>query len=305
MVLLQQMVVLFIIMIIGFLCQKKGMLNEEANKRISGLVVNVANPALVLSASINKENVIEGMELLASSLLAIGMFGVLILIARFLPVILKIDKQNHGTYKAMTVFSNIGFMGFPVISAVYGSEALLYASVFLLPFNILIYTYGVNVMQQNGTTKQPFQWKKIINTGVVACIISLFIYLTRLPIPQFAEDVITSLSNLTAPLSMMLIGASMTKIKGRELLSDYKLLIFSIIKMILIPVCGMLLIMQFDINPLFKGVCLIMLATPVGSMTAMLAQQYDGDYELASKGVALTTVLSVVTIPLLSAVLGI
>ena len=305
MVLLQQMVVLFIIMIIGFLCQKKGMLNEEANKRISGLVVNVANPALVLSASINKENVIEGMELLASSLLAIGMFGVLILIARFLPVILKIDKQNHGTYKAMTVFSNIGFMGFPVISAVYGSEALLYASVFLLPFNILIYTYGVNVMQQNGTNKQPFQWKKIINTGVIACIISLFIYLTRLPIPQFAEDVITSLSNLTAPLSMMLIGASMTKIKGRDLLSDHKLLIFSVIKMILIPVCGMLLIMQFDINPLFKGVCLIMLATPVGSMTAMLAQQYDGDYELASKGVALTTVLSVVTIPLLSAVLGI
>ena len=122
--------------------------------------------------------------------------------------------------------------------------------------------------------------------------------------PTFIKSTVTYLSNLTAPLSMMVIGASLATINIKKLFMDVKLLIFSAIKLIVIPVAGVLIIRQFVDNDIICGVCMVMLATPVGSMTAMLAQQYDGDYEMASRGVALTTVLSVATMTLVAMLVG-
>lgn len=303
MILLRQMVVLFLIMLVGFLCRKKGLLNDESSKRISGLVVKVANPALILSASINQENVIEGTELLFTFLLAIGMYAVLLVIAQFLPGILGVNKKDYGIYKAMTVFSNIGFMGFPVISAVYGNEALLYASLFLIPYNILIYTYGVNMIRPSDGEKEPIRLKNISNIGVLACLVSVIFYLLKLKVPVFIEDTVGMLSSLTAPLSMIIIGDAMTKFHIKELLADVRLLIFSVIKLLLLPICGVFAVRLLGCDPVLTGVCMVMLATPVGSMTAMLAQEYDGNYELAAKGVTLTTVFSVATIPLCSLIM--
>ena len=304
MILLKQMLVLFIMMLVGVYCRKKGIFNDEANKRISSLVVNVANPALILSSSINQEAVIEGMEFMKTFLLAWGMFGVLMVIAFFMPKILRADVSEYGTYRTMTIFSNIGFMGFPVIDAMYGSEALLYATMFLIPFNVLIYTYGISVMKKQGE-KTGFQIQKILNVGVISCVVALVIYLTGIPMPVVIENSVDSISSLTAPLSMMVIGDSLTKINLKKLFCNGRMLVFSAIKLLLIPIAGVSLIKLLGLNPLLTGVCMIMLATPVGSMNAMLAQEYGGDYELASQGVTITTLLAVVTMPLVSMLMGI
>lgn len=308
MILLKQMLVLFILMLVGVCCRKCGIFNDEANKRISSLVVNVANPALILSSSINQEAVIEGMEFVKTFLLAWGMFGVVMVIAHFIPRILRADVSEYGTYKTMTIFSNIGFMGFPVISALYGSEALLYATMFLIPFNVLIYTYGISVMKRRTSADARttgFQLRKILNVGVISCAVALVIYLTKLPIPVVVENAVDSISNLTAPLSMMVIGDSLTKINLKKLFCNGRMLVFSGIKLLLIPIVGVSLIKLLDLNPLLTGVCMIMLATPVGSMNAMLAQEYGGDYELASQGVTITTLLAVITMPVVSMLMGI
>ena len=302
MILLKQMIVLFIMMLVGVYCRKKGIFNDEANKRISSLVVNVANPALIFSSSINQEAVIEGMEFVKTFVLAWGMFGVLMVIAFFVPRILRADISEYGTYKTMTIFSNIGFMGFPVIDALYGSEALLYATMFLVPFNVLIYTYGISVMKGE---KTGLQLHKILNVGVISCAVALVIYLTRLPIPVVVENAVDSISALTAPLSMMVIGDSLTKINLKKLFCNGRMLVFSVVKLLLIPIVGVSMIRLLGLNPLLTGVCMIMLATPVGSMNAMLAQEYGGDYELASQGVTITTLLAVVTMPLVSMLMGI
>lgn len=312
MILLKQMLVLFIMMLLGVYCRKRGIFNDEANKRISSLVVNVANPALILSSSINQDAVIEGMDFVKTFILAWGMFCVLMVIACFIPGILRADIKEYGTYKTMTIFSNIGFMGFPVIDALYGSEALLYATMFLIPFNVLIYTYGISVMRKAGdgesedTEKQTgFRLQKILNVGVISCAVALVIYLTGWPIPVVVENAVDSISGLTAPLSMMVIGDSLTKINLKKLFCNARMLVFSVIKLLLIPILGVSLIKLLGLNPLLTGVCMIMLATPVGSMNAMLAQEYGGDYELASQGVTITTLLAVITMPLVSMLMGI
>lgn len=302
MLLLEQMAVLFLLMGIGYFCYRKKIITDEVSKKLSAIVVNIANPALVLTGCLGEEK-IQGQELLTTIIIIVAVYAALLIIAQLLPLLLRVEKGSRGTYKAMTVFSNIGFMGFPVIAALYGNGALLYAALFTIPYNILIYTYGISAMTASATKERngvSFLLGRILNVGVIACIITIIIYFFQIPVPKVAADTITHLSNLTAPLSMMVIGASLAAIDLKKLFKDVRLLLFSVIKLLLIPAVGMLVIRQFVDNEIICGVCLVMLATPVGSMTAMLAQQYDGDYEMASRGVALTTILSVATIPLVS-----
>ena len=333
----------------------------------------------------------QGKELVQTLAIVVMMYAFLLVVAQLLPRILCIQKESRGAYAAMTVFANIGFMGFPVLAAMYGNGALLYGAVFQIPFNILIYTYGVAVLtrkpgacakteqdvnaevdvkaeidvkeepnvkaeqdvnaevdvkaepdvksevdvkaEPNGKTgeRQDAQGitatvngkseniengseqqgklqgtveivKKIFNIGVIACITAMLLYFLQTPVPSFLQAFITNLGNLTAPLSMMIIGASLAQMPLKELFLDKKLLLFSLVKLLLLPAVWMIMVNRVAEQEILRGVCLVMMATPAGSMTAMLAQQYGGDYETASRGVALTTVLSVITMPLLAAV---
>ena len=384
MVMLQQMIVMFLMMAVGYLCYRKQILTEEVSRKVSAIVVNVANPCMILSSALTDQQM-QGKELVQTLAIVVMMYVFLLVVAQLLPRILCIQKESCGAYAAMTVFANIGFMGFPVLAAMYGNGALLYGAVFQIPFNILIYTYGVAVLtrkpgacakaepnvnaevdvkteqdmkaepdvnaevdvkaepnvkaeqdvnaEPNGKTgeRQDAQGitaavngmseniengseqqgklqgtveivKKIFNIGVIACIAAMLLYFLQTPVPSFLQAFITNLGNLTAPLSMMIIGASLAQMPLKELFLDKKLLLFSLVKLLLLPAVWMIMVNRVAEQEILRGVCLVMMATPAGSMTAMLAQQYGGDYETASRGVALTTVLSVITMPLLAAV---
>ena len=366
MVMLQQMIVMFLMMAVGYLCYRKQILTEEVSRKVSAIVVNVANPCMILSSALTDQQM-QGKELVQTFAIVVMMYAFLLAMAQLLPRILCIQKESRGAYAAMTVFANIGFMGFPVLAAMYGNGALLYGAVFQIPFNILIYTYGVAVLtrkpgacakteqdvkaevdvkaepdvnaevdmkaEPNGKTgeRQDAQGitatvngmseniengseqqgklqgtveivKKIFNIGVIACIAAMLLYFLQTPVPSFLQAFITNLGNLTAPLSMMIIGASLAQMPLKELFLDKKLLLFSLVKLLLLPAVWMIMVNRVAEQEILRGVCLVMMATPAGSMTAMLAQQYGGDYETASRGVALTTVLSVITMPLLAAV---
>lgn len=366
MVMLQQMIVMFLMMAVGYLCYRKQILTEEVSRKVSAIVVNVANPCMILSSALTDQQM-QGKELVQTLAIVVMMYAFLLAMAQFLSRILRIQKESRGAYAAMTVFANIGFMGFPVLAAMYGNGALLYGAVFQIPFNILIYTYGVAVLtrkpgacakteqdvkaevdvkaepdvnaevdmkaEPNGKTgeRQDAQGitaavngkseniengseqqgklqgtveivKKIFNIGVIACIAAMLLYFLQTPVPSFLQAFITNLGNLTAPLSMMIIGASLAQMPLKELFLDKKLLLFSLVKLLLLPAVWMIMVNRVAEQEILRGVCLVMMATPAGSMTAMLAQQYGGDYETASRGVALTTVLSVITMPLLAAV---
>ena len=306
MVMLQQMTVMFLMMAVGYLCYKKQILTEEVSKKVSAIVVNVANPCMILSSALTDQQM-RGKELLQTLAIVALMYVFLLVVAQLLPNILRIRKESRGAYAAMTVFANIGFMGFPVLAAMYGNGALLYGAVFQIPFNILIYTYGVAVLTRRPDAGGKAELdrieilKKIFNIGVIACIAAMLIYFLRIPIPSFLQAFITNLGNLTAPLSMMIIGASLAQMPLKELFLDKKLLRFSMVKLLILPAVWMLMVNRVAEQEILRGVCLVMMATPAGSMTAMLAQQYGGDYETASRGVALTTVLSVITMPVLAA----
>lgn len=303
MIILKQMTVLFVIMLIGYYAYRRQLITEASGKTISGIVINIANPALILSSVISGGERIKGRDLLLTMTAAIVIFLSLLAVAEILPKLLRAEKNSRGIYKMMTVFSNFGFMGFPIIASVYGNEALLYASLFVIPYNLLIYTYGIRVLQKEQVRVKGVAWKRVFNIGVIASLISVLLFLTDIKLPEIPVTIITMLSSLTAPLSMLVIGASFGSMNLKKLFLDKRQLLFALIKLIIIPVIGITLLSLFIHNRDVLGVCLVVLAAPVGSMTVMLAQQYEGDYELVARGIALTTILSVITIPLVSMIL--
>lgn len=308
MILLQQMLALFMLMLIGYFCGKKDVLDKMTTKKISWLVVNVANVSMLLKAGLDNKTDVPMQNILLVLGIAVSMYVVLILIAAVLPVVLRVERKDYGLYRVMMIFSNIGFMGFPLLAAISGSQAVLYAAMFQFPFNILLYTYGIAMISKKegkDSKKSGFHWKNILNVGVLASIISLICFFGKLDMPDFVDTTLSNLSNLTAPLSMLVIGQSFTEFKIQDLFTNVRLLLFAVVKLLAVPIIGLLFLKQFITDATILTVCMVMMGTPVASMTAMLAQQYDGDYELASKGVALTTLLSVVTMPVVSMIVGI
>lgn len=297
MVLLQQMGILFVYMMIGYVACKKEYFDQEFGKKLSWLVVNVANPMLAISAVVNNEEQIAKKDFYVTVLLAICFYAFFLILAQILPRLIGVQNSDIGVYKMMTTFNNIGFMGFPVIAAAYGNGALIYAVPFSIMFNILCYTWGIQTLCGGG---ENGNWKRIINIGTISGIISIVLFFMQIPVPKMICSLSAGLSNLTGPLSMLVIGISIAAMELKDLFTDVKLLKFALIKLLAVPVAAMLLVCQVIDNRLICEVFLVMMATPAASMCAMLSQQYGGDYELAAKGVALTTILSVVTMPIVS-----
>lgn len=297
MILFKQMLVLLLVMLVGFAAAKTGMMDEASNKKISGIVANIANPAMIISGGIDSDITIT--EFLKIFLLATIIFLILILLSYVVTSFLHVSVDKAGMYRCMFSFSNIGFMGFPLVQAMYGNKAVLYASIFVLPFNVLIYTFGII---QVGNVKK-FSIRKIFNSGVIACICALLITVLRISIPGIIQSTLSYLSDLTSPLSMMVIGASFVSIKVKDLISDIRLDVFIVLKMLVVPIIGIIILKMAGINGMLLGVCMVVLATPVASLSAILAQQYDGDYLTATKGIALSTICSVITMPIVSLLL--
>lgn len=304
MVVLQKMLVLFLIMLVGYAASKKQLLTKEVSRKLSGIIINIANPCMILSAVLDGDiQAIQKSSVLFVLCFAWGIYVILMLIAEMIPRLLRVPEKDFGMYRVMTVFTNMGYMGFPVIKSIYGNTALLYASLFMIPFDFLIYTYGIFAMKKENV-RQRIKIRELLNNGVIACVVMVILLFSGIQVPQILSDSINTISDMTVPISMMIIGASMTEIHLSELFCDVKLLLFSLLHLVAVPILVILPVMKMVTQPEIVGVTLVVLATPVGSLAAMMAQEYGGDYRLASRGVAVTTLLSVVTIPLVFAVLG-
>ncbi len=164
-----------------------------------------------------------------------------------------------------------------------------------------MYTYGIMVMSGRKFSLQNL--KLLINSGIIACILEIIIYFCEIRLPDFMCDAFNMVSNLTAPLSMMVIGSTFADLSLKKLITDVRILVFTLIRMIMLPLIMFPAFKFLVTDPTLLGVCLVMVAVPVGSMNVMIAQQYGGNIETSAKGVAITTLLSVVTMPLLFLIL--
>lgn len=144
-VVLQQMVIIFILIGIGMVLFRRRLLSEEGSKQISGLIINVTNPALLICSALDDGPKASLRELGIALAAYAAVFAILIAVGFLLPYLLRVPKNLHYVYQMLTVFGNVGFIGIPLASAVLGSESLIFVSIFNLLFNLLIYTLGISL----------------------------------------------------------------------------------------------------------------------------------------------------------------
>ncbi len=308
-VIVQQMLVLLAMMLVGFIVFKIRWLDDNACNKMSKIVVNVLNPCLMVNGVLGGGARLEGGMLFQTLILVVIYYGTLILLSGPTASLLRTKREHHNLYKLMMVFSNVGFMGIPVISSIFGKESMLLIAFYNLGYNLLFYTYGVYLAAKSGKpqgdedTAKGGQWKKLLNPGVVACVVTITIFATGITMPESVCTFFNYVGNAAVPLSMILIGASVAQGGKKEFFLDRRVYAFAAIKMLAIPIAAALLFRLLPWPSMVEGVFVLMIAMPVGTTAVMLAADSGADAIECTKGCIITTLLSVITIPIVSAFL--
>ncbi len=285
---------LFLLVAAGIILRKKGILHEEAKAVLTDLVIYLILPCNIISSFLIEFN-----------LSVLKKFAVILLIATLIQVVSLIlanvlyNKEEDGRKKVLqygTVCSNAGFMGNPIAEGVFGAQGLMYASIFLIPQRIVMWSAGVSYFTESPDRKTIVK-KVMTHPCIVAVYIGMFFMVTQIQMPQFLEHTIRGVGGCTTTVSMVLIGTILAEVKLKSIL-DWGIVKYTAIRLFFIPLLVFLFCRLFSVDPMLLGVSVLLAGMPAGSTTAILAAKYDGDYIFATKCVVVTTLLSLVTIPL-------
>ena len=301
----QQMAMMFFLMGIGFLLARRKIFSTQASSDFSKMIAEVCNPALLICSALDGDNTATEKDLLFAVLIAAIYYIVLVLISFIIPRLINARKEDSKFYQLLSTYGNIGLMGVPLISAVLGSTAVLYLSVFIMFFNLLVYTHGVQVVtSERQGQKNKFAWKRMLNPGTVAALLTVGIFLMRIPVPSIVSESLQYVGRCATFLSMAVIGMVLAQIPFKELFSERKLYLFTAIRFLLLPCLVAVALKPFLHDQILLGVTVLSLALPAANMPLMLAKQYGTEADLLAKGIVLTTLLSVITVTVTSWVIA-
>ncbi len=300
-VLLLQMIKLFALMCLGYVLYKINIIDDHTRAHLTKFVLFVTTPALIIHSFVeNMGNISKG-EMGGLFGIAFAMYAVLAVLSVIIVLVLRIEKKQQGMYMFMTVFANVGFMGFPVVEAIYGTQGVFYTAIFNCIFNLLIFTLGVFLIsygQEDGADiKSVISLKKLLNPGVLCCIISVIIFLAGIPVHPVIDELLDNVGGLTSTLAMLLVGSSLAVMNPRELFGDFRIYIYTIVKQIAIPFLMWPLINMLAGDGMLAAVTLIMASMPVANSAVLFATEYGRDEKLACRSVFITTASSMASIP--------
>jgi predicted permease len=298
-----QLGILFLTIMLGYILGKIKLITATATQVFATYVLKVAIPALILSGM----QIPYSPEKLHTALLILGLsipcYGLAFAVSKFSAHLLTPDSGRRAIYCFGLIFSNCGFIAFPVFQALYGKESLFYAAIFNIPYNLLLYTLGIRIMGPAGRTfRDRSAWREMLNPGIIACFLGFFLFLTAIPLPQFVAGTIDSLGNTSIPISMILIGAMLSELPLPKTFTDRSLYFLTLVRLIAMPVLTFILlkyILRLD-NLWLIAIPVITAGMPVAANASLMAREYENDTALAAQTILITTLASCITIPLLA-----
>ena len=299
-IVLEKMIMLVLLMLVGFGCAKAGWVDGDFSQKASRLVMNVFVVGLIVSSVVNTEPIMTNGELavaVASVFLVFFIGGALGWLAARL---LRFQGRDRNVAWLSVFFMNNVFIGFPVVEALFGGEAIFCASLSNLPFNLLLYTVGVAYLQA-GEGRGRVKLREVFSIPLVATLLAIVLFLFQVPVPELVVDTCKTLGAATVPVSMIIVGISLSHVPIREALLDGKAYAVSLVKLILCPLVTWAVLRLFlDPGSLVFGVLVVIAACPSAAMITILSVRFGADDTLASKIKFLSTVLSAVTLPLMT-----
>lgn len=295
----QQVLVLFILIAVGFACGKAGMLTEHASKKMTDVVLYIVTPCVMVNAFQREFSV----ELLGQVFLAAGI-AALILALSIVLVKLVFHDKNVARKKVLqfaVVFSNCGFMSLPLQKQLLGDDGWFFGSIFVAMFNIIVWTYGL--VDMSGDKKQLSIKKIALNPGIIGAVAAIILFVLPFQLPPIIAQPITHLSNLNTPVPMLIIGYYLSKANFRKAFTDGGAYLASLFRLIIIPFAAAFAMLALHLDKTMVIAFTIASAAPTAATTTMFAAKFNRDVELSVSVVTLTTVLSLVTMPLIVSII--
>lgn len=291
----QQVAVLFLIMAVGMVAAKRDIIDEQVRRKLSELLLYITSPFLVVSSFNFKYS--SHMLMNAGIILAfsLGAHFFSVLLGKVLFLKYSTDKQS--VLKFIIVFSNCGFMGFPVLESLFGKIGVFYGSINNVIFNIFVWTYGVMLFNQDKERTSII--KILINPGIISVIIGMTIFLFSIQLPEVIVQTLDMVGSMTAPLSMLIVGALLSSTDYKSIFRGFEVYYGAILRLIIIPLITIAVLKLIGMDSELLKVCVVFVAMPAAANTAIFAEKYGGNSILASRCVALSTILSIITIPLI------
>lgn len=289
----QQVLVLFVLIAVGFVCGKLGVLTEHASKKMTDIVLYVVTPCVMVNAFQREFSV----ELLGQVFMAAGIAAV-ILAASIVLVKLVLHDKNAARNKVLqfaVVFSNCGFMSLPLQKALLGEDGQFFGSIFVAIFNVFCWTYGL--VDMSGDRKQLSLKRLALNPGIIGVLAAIVLFVCRVQLPVFAAEPVRHLANLNTPLPMLIIGFYLSNADFKKAFTDGGAYIAMALRLALIPLAVLFAMAPFGLDRNMVIAFVIACSAPTAATTTMFAAKFDRDVTLSVNIVTASTILSIVTMP--------
>ena len=295
---LTSLVMIFLLLIPGIIFRKKDIISAAQSDGISSLAVNITWPCLVVDAmqmDFSAAVLKDSGYMMAAAMVVFAMTAVVTLV---LSKLLRLDNSKRYITAFMLLFGNTGFIGIPVIRALYGTEAVFFAAILEMVNDVVIFTIGMMLIQMSAGAKLRFEPKLFLNPGLIGVIVGLLLFLLDIRLPEVIGGAVEMVGDATTPLTMFLIGYQLGGLKAKEILKDASIYVISFTKLLIVPVLA-LIVLRVAVGDfsLLEKVLIMSFAMPAGSVSVIFSQQYRGETAFATKTVLLSTLFSIVTIP--------
>ena len=298
------MMTLFAIVIVGYIAGKTGYMGGDFDRHLSSLVINITCPALILSSAMGGTLPSRDMIL---PLLAISVVTYIVLtaVAFLLPRYLTRRREDEGPLGFALMFGNVGFMGYPVVASIFGHEAVFYAAVLNVINTFAVFTVGtILITGKSEVEGSRFQKKVLYSTPMLSAYLTMLIVTLEIRhIPAAISQPLTMIGNITVPAALLIIGSSMSHLSARTLLGNRTVYLTTLLRLAVIPVAIYYLGVLLGFSPLVVCINTVVIAMPVATYGTILCLKYGRDTTFITEVTFISTLLSVVTIPLVAMLL--
>lgn len=309
---LNQILIIFVIILIGVLCYRIKLVDEATNRKLSDILLLLVNP-IVIFVSYQREFNSELMEgLLVSLLLSIVTHIVGILISYIIirkkkrkklvidgTTINKwVDNDDLAVERTAGIYSNVSFMGIPLVYGIFGSEGVFYVTASITIFNVLLWTHGIMMMSGSKDMNLKSMLKKLMSPSIIAVVLGMMFYILQIRLPGVINQALNYIADLNTPFAMLIAGVTIGRTKILKSLRKPRVYLVTFIKLLLVPLILVLVYSRLPLNNMVYIIAIIMAASPTAATSILFSIKYEKNSVLAAEIFTMTTILCAITIPL-------
>lgn len=318
-----QMMTLSLAISLGFIARKIGVMGDSFDSTLSRLVIDVTLPCMVTSSVFAGNNTLPDIPTLISVLgYSIAACVIVIGLAALLPIALKLPAAERGVYSFMAAFGNIMFIGFPMLSSIFGPQAILYAVIANIPFNVATFTIGTAFISGNPLAKKPSaedapkiplkikiqetvrnlltNWRTFFSPVQIACTLTILLALLEVDDGGIISGALSTIGAMTTPAALLIVGSSLAKYPMRHVVTNWRAYVTVAFRLLVVPIVVLLALVSFVPDPLLLGVLVVISALPVATNGMLLCLKFGGNLEVITQGTFISTLACIFTIPIIA-----